>query len=339
MHMHMSHVHVTCACTCTCTCNFALHWQVFYREIVLSSLHPLSGPREGGTAITWQVVDSANGTDYRCRFFGATALAGGESRANLSDTGLQAACVTPNKTYAVPLAAPPPPPPQMVEVVDAYLTKNGQNFALVPLNYTYYPQPTIRLYDPPGGRLGGNTTVTLFGTFPGGSEYVCRYGTFVVPATYGGAATNGTGDELLVCSSPNVTAADVAVGANGGHPMDLSISLNNQQFDLAGPFTFYGDSIFESMVPLSGPDLGGTRVVIQGPNLAPDFAPELLAAGLDGVHQYFCRFGQNPKVRRAGPARLLVARQTSSRHQAPAPSLAPWRSPSPGCQAPAQRQA
>ena len=36
----------------------ALSWQVFYREIVLSSLHPLSGPREGGTAITWQVLDS-----------------------------------------------------------------------------------------------------------------------------------------------------------------------------------------------------------------------------------------------------------------------------------------
>lgn len=206
------------------------------------------------------------------------------------------ACVTPNKTYAVPPAAPPPPPRQMVEMVDAYLTKNGQNFALVPLNYTYYPQPTVRLYDPPGGRLGGNTTVTLFGSFPGGSEYACRFGASVVPATYGGAAADGASDERLVCITPNMTAVDAAVGANGGYPMELAISLNNQQFDLAGPFTFYGDSIFESMVPLSGPDLGGTRVVIRGPNLAPGLAPELLAAGLDGAHQYFCRFGQNPKV-------------------------------------------
>ena len=99
---------------------------VFYREIVLSSLHPLSGPREGGTTITWQVVDGANGTDYRCRFFGASALAGGESVASLSASGMQVACVTPNKTYAVPPAAPPPPALQMVEVVDAYLSKNGQ---------------------------------------------------------------------------------------------------------------------------------------------------------------------------------------------------------------------
>ena len=62
--------------------------------------------------------------------------------------------------------------------------------------------------------------------------------------------------------------------------MELAISLNNQQFELAGPFTFYGDSIFESMVPLSGPDLGGTRVVIRGPNLAPGLAPELLTLTL-----------------------------------------------------------
>ena len=117
-----------------------------------------------------------------------------------------------------------------------------------------------------------------------------------MPATYGGAAADGAGDERLVCITPNVTALDAAVGASGGYPMELAISLNNQQFELAGPFTFYGDSIFESMVPLSGPDLGGTRVVIRGPNLAPGLAPELLAAGLDGAHQYFCRFGQNPKV-------------------------------------------
>ena len=75
-----------------------------------------------------------------------------------------------------------------------------------------------RLYDPPGGRLGGNTTVTLFGSFPGGSEYACRFGTSVVPATYGGAAANGASDERLVCITPNVTALDAAVGANGGYP-------------------------------------------------------------------------------------------------------------------------
>ena len=50
------------------------------------------------------MVDGANGTDYRCRFFGASALAGGESVASLSASGMQVACVTPNKTYAVPPA-------------------------------------------------------------------------------------------------------------------------------------------------------------------------------------------------------------------------------------------
>ena len=312
-------------------------WQTFYREIVLSSLHPLSGPREGGTALTLQVADGANGTDYRCRFFGETSAAGGQSPARLSDTGRLVTCASPSKTYVAPPAAPAPapgagspPPPQMVEAVDVSVTKNGQNFALVPLDYTYYPQPIIRFYDPPGGRLGGNTTVTLFGTFPGGSEYVCRYGSIVVAASYGGAAADGTGDEQLVCSTPNVTAAElnVEVGANGGRSVELAISLNNQQFDLAGPFTYYDDPIYTSMVPLSGPDLGGTRVVIRGPGLAP----ELLATGLDGQHQYYCRFGQNPKVR-SRPASPLVAQRASRRRQALALSLTPLRPPLLGRQA------
>ena len=94
---------------------------------MLGSLHPLSGPREGGTALTLQVTDSANGTDHRCRFFGATATAGGESLARILAAGLEAECVTPNKTY-VGVAAPDgslPPPAQMVEVVQMSVTKNS----------------------------------------------------------------------------------------------------------------------------------------------------------------------------------------------------------------------
>jgi len=224
--------------------------------------------------------------------------------------------VTVNKTYVAPPPAPPPPcvdaeraavdgscpppppptPPEMVERVTPSITKNGQNYALRPLNFTYYPHPAIVVYDPPGGQLGGNTTVTLFGTFPGGSEYVCRFGTTLVPATYSGARAAGV-DEELVCSSPNMTAMDLTRGANNGRAVELRVSLNNQQFELAGPFTFYDEPIFESMVPLAGPTEGGTRVVIRSGvgQLAAHPQP-----GYDDQHQYFCR-GKNPKV----PSRLL----------------------------------
>ena len=33
---------------------------VYYREIELSSLHPLSGPREGGTQLAFQVTIPAH---------------------------------------------------------------------------------------------------------------------------------------------------------------------------------------------------------------------------------------------------------------------------------------
>ena len=223
--------------------------------------------------------------------------------------------MTVNKTYVAPPPAPPPPcvdaeraavdgscpppppptPPEMVERVTPSITKNGQNYALRPLNFTYYPHPAIVVYDPPGGQLGGNTTVTLFGTFPGGSEYVCRFGTTLVPATYSGARAAGV-DEELVCSSPNMTAMDLTRGANNGRAVELRVSLNNQQFELAGPFTFYDEPIFESMVPLAGPTEGGTRVVIRSGvgQLAAHPQP-----GYDDQHQYFCRFGKNPKVRPA----------------------------------------
>ena len=37
-----------------------------------------------------------------------------------------------------------------------------------------------------------------------------------MPATYGGAAADGAGDERLVCISPNVTALDAATPAACG---------------------------------------------------------------------------------------------------------------------------
>ena len=69
---------------------------------------------------------------------------------------------------------------------------------------------------------------------------MCRFGATLVPATYypatyySGATPPGADEERLVCSSPNATGAGLARNANSGRVVQLTISLNNQQFELAG---------------------------------------------------------------------------------------------------------
>ena len=73
--------------------------------------------------------------------------------------------------------------------------------------------------------------------------------------------------------------------------MPLDVSLNGQQFDALGTYTYYQKPAFDTLTPPSGPSLGGTLVVVAGPGVAANELPPP-----DGEHQYFCRFGRNPKV-------------------------------------------
>ena len=144
----------------------------YYRDTVLEWLHPLSGPALGGTLVTMAAAELANGTDYRCRFFGAgrsvAEFTAGESRATIDVAGGGVKCYSP--PYAPGLAAYP-----SATVVAVRLTKNGQNYMDSSLTFTYYAQPSVKMYDPPGGKFEGNTSTRLDGSFFGGSHYV-RYG-------------------------------------------------------------------------------------------------------------------------------------------------------------------
>ena len=53
-------------------------------------------------------------------------------------------------------------------VVDVRLTKNVQNYMDSSLNFTYYAQPSVRMYDPPGGKFEGNTSTRLAKSRPDG---------------------------------------------------------------------------------------------------------------------------------------------------------------------------
>ena len=122
----------------------------YYRDTVLEWLHPLSGPALGGTLVTMAAAELANGTDYRCRFFGAgrsvAEFTAGESRATIDVAGGGVKCYSP--PYAPGLAAYP-----SATVVDVRLTKNGQNYMDSSLNFTYYAQPSVKDVRPAGRQV------------------------------------------------------------------------------------------------------------------------------------------------------------------------------------------
>ena len=292
----------------------------YYTEAVLSSVLPLSGPQQGGTALLINASFLGNGSDSRCRFFGFTppelhapwaeADLGGESPATFDVAQGLVRCVS-------------PPLPEVEHggymgypnayIASLRITKNGQNYDLAGLPFSYFRQPRPLFFDPPGGPLEGHTTVTLFGGFSGGftQDYVCRFGAVLVPATHQSVPT-----ERLLCISPPLDNGTVPELANVTHarPVPLHVSLNGQQFHPIGTYSYYDDPAFESLTPPSGPDRGGTQVSIVGVGLAANVQPRVnssepnsvvgvsadivgqRALGLDGMHQYYCRFGPLGKV-------------------------------------------
>ena len=195
-----------------------------------------------------------------------------------------ASCYSP--PYAPGLAAYP-----SATVVAVRLTKNGQNYMDSSLTFTYYAQPSVKMYDPPGGKFEGNTSTRLDGSFFGGSHYVCRYGGVQVPATYAEGGPNTT--ESLTCISPNSSsrAASRAVLAP-----PRTVSVYAQQFVLAGQFIYYEGRPPRGSRRTRGPP---TAARSSRSRRRPRRARRQQAGGgegLDGAHQYYCRFGRNPKV-------------------------------------------
>lgn len=69
------------------------------------------------------------------------------------------------------------------------------------------------------------------------------------------------------------------------------VTLNGQQYDQVGVFTYYDPPIFSYITPPSGPTRGGTQCTLRARGLAANVQP-----GLDGAHQYFCIYGRHGRV-------------------------------------------
>ena len=161
------------------------------------------------------------------------------------------------------------------------LSSNGQQFVSSRLRFAYFPTPAISFIRPENGPLSGHTVVTLAGSgLAHGHSYRCAFNGTVVPATLveeSATAVVGTvelsGYTVRCRSPPQPLAAKLG----------LSVSLNAQDYSTCGPadvFTAQLAPRVQSLLPSSGPTLGGSRVFLVG---------EGFLGGDDGTR--LCRFG------------------------------------------------
>jgi hypothetical protein len=96
------------------------------------------------------------------------------------------------------------------------ISSNGQHYSTSKVSFEYNIIPTISSFFPERGPLTGGTDVTIYGTgFSRGSNFQCRFGDIVTPASH------DTFNGHLKCFSNHQFF---------GGPYSLQISLNGQQY-------------------------------------------------------------------------------------------------------------
>ena len=204
------------------------------------------------------------------------------------------------------------------------LAFNGQQYAPVPTAFSYYAMPSVSAVTPTTGPLAGGTRVTVSGSKLDAGEEVtdsvrlgyrcrlgdeprlegpnatcepfgarhahadadCYYSGLVVNATYGGefalrtyGAATASGSVSCV-TPPRAEPRTVA----------LELSLNAQQYTADERwYGFYTEAVLSSLTPLSGPQDGGTQMVV-------------LAAPLGNGSDHRCRFFEGHGDRGVVPA-------------------------------------
>ena len=159
------------------------------------------------------------------------------------------------------------------------LSSNGQQFVSSGLRFAYFPTPAISFIRPENGPLSGHTVVALAGSgLAHGHSYRCAFNSTVVRATLvevSATAAAGTIEPTgytVRCRSPPQPFAAV---------LGVSVSLNGQDYSGAAyVFTAYLTPRVQTLLPSSGPTLGGSRVLLIGEGF--------LVGGSD---TRLCRFG------------------------------------------------
>ena len=220
----------------------------------ISSASPSSGPMHGGTHV--RLLGSelwAGASDRVCRF--------GDDLVNASRTATtnELLCIAP----ASPLAT--------TSAVDSYrplsVSLNAQQYSPI-LNGSFHQYRTLvisQIAPASGPALDGGTQITISGDGLVGPS-VGSHPSCAFRASGGGARTQLNATLLpsgaLRCASPPDLAAldDPMAYATPAAPLELSVSLNGQQFSTPRTFHSYSPHNISLLTPDAGVYLGGTQV-------------------------------------------------------------------------------
>ena len=134
------------------------------------------------------------------------------------------------------------------------LSVNGRDVTGTSSLLTFVQKPVVDSVYPSFGPVSGNTVVHIYGSGLSVSGLMCQFGNAISTMAV-------FSDSHVSCVTPQQSAVSVAV---------LSFSVNGEQFSSTGfVFRYVAEPILWSLSPALGPEIGGTRVYLQGANLGP----------------------------------------------------------------------
>lgn len=218
----------------------------------VTTLWPASGSTNGGTSVRVQGTGFLDSAAMFCRF--------GDNDIVSVDNVLDSTSIF--------CTSPPQDDPDTRQVA-VEVTSNGLDWTSSGILYTYLPPVEILGVSPKIGPLSGGTVVRVNGSRleeadAAGGVFSCRFGRSVVPL----AVAGGVG--VALCVSPS----SFSLGA-----VPLEITSNGVEFTSNGWMFHYGPHIHvENAWPLSGPESGGTELIITG-------------TGFEDTQEILCEFG------------------------------------------------
>jgi len=225
----------------------------YHNAPTISSVSPGSGPSSGGTSVTVTGSNFTTASATSVRFGGTLAT---------SVTMVNSTTVTCNTpAHSAGLVD--------VQVSNAYGNNTLNN------GFSYTHAPTIASCNPGQGPMSGGTTVTITGAYFTSSPDT--------DVTFGGNMANGVtvlSSTLLTCVTPS----------HGAGSVDVAVINSNGSAVLTNGFIYVTSPLISSIVPPTGPIIGGTSVTIYGSNFASSASTTIMFGGAECNECQCCKF-------------------------------------------------
>ena len=189
-------------------------------NITISRISPPAGPADGSTNVTVFGTNFVTSDDVMYCYFGDTKVVANVT----SDSTLM--CIT-QKTFPniIYLSVG-------IEIEDVPYKSNAMKFK-------FYIEASLREVRPPLSPLEGNTPIQIFGTFENTGIYRCMFSSFFETKVAVGIFSEKTG--AVRCLAPSWSRKE---------NVDLSVSLNGQQFSKPISFTYGDENFVDATLPL-----------------------------------------------------------------------------------------